>query len=306
MKIKTTMLSWVALLAISVSPSVTAATLFSGLYSFGDSLSDVGNTSLATSGALPGAAYYNGRYSNGPVWVEYLASKLGLPAPSPSLIPGGRDYAFAGAYTSGGGAVPTLVQQAGMFVSTGSFLPTDLVTVWGGANDFFFSSPVDFTTPAANIGTVITTLAAGGAKNILLLNLPDLGDLPETLASGAPAIAVGHNFSVGYNGLLASMVPSLEASLGIDIMLLDIFGIGKNTLTNAAALGFTNTTLGALPSGNAANANEFMYWDGVHPTTRVHTIFADAAYTAVPEASTAMLLWVFGIGLVTRRNRQAA
>ena len=306
MKLKTITLSWLALLAISVAPgAVAATTIYTGLYSFGDSLSDVGNTSLATAGTRPGPGYFNGRYSNGPLWVEQLSARMGLPAPTMSLA-GGRDHAWAGAYTAGGGAVPTLAMQATGFVSTGSFLPNDLVTLWGGANDFFFSSPTDFTTPATNIGNVITTLAGGGAKTILLLNLPDFGDLPETLAAGAGAIAVGHNFSVGFNGLLSSMVPTLETNLGIDIILLDMFGVGKELLTNAASLGFTNTTEGALPSGNAANANGFMYWDGVHPTTRVQTIFGDKAYEAIPEPSSIMVLWVFGVGLLTRRTRQAA
>jgi phospholipase/lecithinase/hemolysin len=312
MKIKSITQSWVALLAISVAPYSNAAMTFtslnppSGLYSFGDSLSDVGNTSEATSGTLPGAAYYNGRYSNGPIWVERLASRLGLPNPT-TLSTGGRDFAFAGAFTAGGGLVPTLAQQAGMFVSTGvDFLPTDLVTVWGGANDYFFGSKTDFTSPAANIGTVITTLASAGAKNILLLNLPDLGDLPESLAGGPGAIAVGNAFSVGFNTELAGMVPTLASSLGIEIVLLDMFGVGKELLTDSAALGFTNTTEGALPSGNVADADEYLYWDGVHPTTGVHDIFGDKAYEAIPEPSSIMILSVIGAGLLTRRVRTAA
>ena len=305
MKIKAFTLSWAALLAISVAPGAVAATLFSGIYSFGDSLSDVGNTSLATGGTKPGPAYYNGRYSNGPVWVEQLSALLGLPAPTKSLT-GGQDYAWAGAYTAGGGSVPTLVQQAGLCVSSGSFLPTDLVTVWGGANDFFFGNPTDFTSPAANIGNVITTLASGGAKNVLVLNLPNLGDLPDTLAGGAGAIAAGYNFTVGFNGLLATMVPTLEANLGINIWLLDVFGIGTELHTNPAAFGLTNLTEGALPSGHAADAAQYAYWDGAHPTAQIQALFGDRAYKLVPEPSSIMILWVFGVGLLTRRTRMAA
>ncbi|MCX6878151.1 MAG: SGNH/GDSL hydrolase family protein [Verrucomicrobia bacterium] len=308
MKIKAITRSWVALLTISVAPGAIAATTtllsVSGIYNFGDSLSDVGNTSLATGGTRPGPGYFNGRYSNGPVWVERLAARYGQPAPTTSLT-GGHDSAWAGAYTAGGGSVPTLVQQAGMFVSTSSFLPTDLATVWGGANDFFFSDPFDFTSPAANIGTVITTLAGGGAKNVLLLKLPDFGDLPETLAGGAGAIAVGHNFSIGFNGLLDTMVPSLEASLGINIWLLDMFGIGKELQNDPAAFGLTNLTEGALPSGHAADASEYAYWDTVHPTAQIHTLFGDRAYELLttPEPSSMMILWVFGVGMLTRRAR---
>lgn len=304
MKLKSITLSWIALLAVTVAPGSIAATLFTGLYSFGDSLSDAGNTSLATGGAAPGPGYYNGRYSNGPVWVELLATRLGLPATSQSLA-GGKDYAWAGAYTTTGGSVPTLQQQANQFIGGGgSFLPTDLVTVWGGANDFLLGGQTDPTIPAANIATVIATLAGAGAKNILLLNLPDLGYTPELLATGSPAAIGGFSMlSQGFNATLAASVPSLEANLGIDIHLLDVFGIGTELRTHPGDYGFTNTTLGALPSGNAANAAEFLYWDTVHPTARVHGIFADQAFALVPEPSSVMILWVFGTGLMIRRNR---
>jgi phospholipase/lecithinase/hemolysin len=46
-----------------------AASPFATIYSFGDSLSDVGNTFLATGGARPANPYADGQYSNGPNWV---------------------------------------------------------------------------------------------------------------------------------------------------------------------------------------------------------------------------------------------
>ena len=65
---------------------------------FGDSLSDVGNVYLATNGIEPASPYVDGQFSNGPVWVQDLAARLGLPALTPSLA-GGSDYAFGGATT---------------------------------------------------------------------------------------------------------------------------------------------------------------------------------------------------------------
>src|ERR1019366_7944801 len=46
---------------------------FTALYAFGDSLSDTGRNP-----AGPATSYFNGRYSNGPLWVEYLSANLGL------------------------------------------------------------------------------------------------------------------------------------------------------------------------------------------------------------------------------------
>jgi outer membrane lipase/esterase len=252
----------------------TAAGLFTGLYAFGDSLTDTGNTNLATAGALPGAAFHSGRYSNGPVWLESLAGHLGLAGPTPSLT-GGRDHAWAGAYTLSGGSVPSISQQAANFVGKGgTFLPTDLVVLWGGANDFLLGGQTNPAIPAGNLAGIISTLAGAGAKTILLTNLPDLGDTPELLFTGSAAAIAGFSqLSAGFNFSLYSQITPLETSLGINIIELDVFGIGKELKTNPA-FGFTNTTQSALLTGNAANAGQYLYWDTVHPTSRVHDIFA--------------------------------
>ena len=80
--------------------SPVRAGMITGIISFGDSLSDVGNTYLAA-GIPQSPPYYQGHYSNGPIWLEYLASKLGVAAPAPSLA-GGLDNAWGGAQTGDG------------------------------------------------------------------------------------------------------------------------------------------------------------------------------------------------------------
>ena len=74
----------IAALAIASSP-LYAAPMFSDIYVFGDSLSDTGNTraavplgSVETVATIAGYGP-NGRFSNGPVWHEYLADLLALP-----------------------------------------------------------------------------------------------------------------------------------------------------------------------------------------------------------------------------------
>ena len=50
---------------------VPVASAYDALYAFGDSLTDTGN-----SPAPPGTNYYNGRFSNGPLWVEYMSTNV--------------------------------------------------------------------------------------------------------------------------------------------------------------------------------------------------------------------------------------
>ena len=104
---------------------------YGGMYVFGDSLSDTGDlfTFCKSNAACPTfpvgfpfappiAPYDNGRFSNGPVWVEYLAQGLGLPAPAPSNV-GGANYAWGGAETGTGisaQGTPNVGTQIGQFL----------------------------------------------------------------------------------------------------------------------------------------------------------------------------------------------
>src|SRR5262245_23552537 len=78
--------------------TVPSGGLVGNLVIFGDSLSDTGNfLPLAPPGSIPRPdLYYQGRMSNGPVWVDALAKYLGEPAVQPSHE-GGLNYATSGA-----------------------------------------------------------------------------------------------------------------------------------------------------------------------------------------------------------------
>src|SRR3982751_1578079 len=89
-----------AALLISAPAPPAAAGPFSNLVMFGDSLSDIGNIAQAPLINTPGPYYWNGRFSNGPVYAETLATGLGLPALNRSTASGGNDFAYGGAKTT--------------------------------------------------------------------------------------------------------------------------------------------------------------------------------------------------------------
>ena len=76
-------LALIALAIGGLSPAAQASNI-DPIYAFGDSLSDVGNIYAASGGVIPGPPYVNGQFSNGPVWVQDLASSLGLAPPRPA------------------------------------------------------------------------------------------------------------------------------------------------------------------------------------------------------------------------------
>ena len=144
-----------AIAATLLFSSAAAATDFSKVVVFGDSLSDSGNISLATApGIQPPLRFTT---NPGHVAIENVASKLGQTL-NPSLA-GGSDYAWGGAgvLTNSPGtpaAVPTLTSQVNGYLAGGAVDGKALYSIWGGANDIFYAAT------AAGAGAIAQQLIA--------------------------------------------------------------------------------------------------------------------------------------------------
>ena len=212
-----------------VAPTVAApGAPYSAMYAFGDSLTDTGNVSLATFGLLPVSPPYADRsFSNGPVWAQDLAQSLGLPPLQPSLA-GGTDFAYGGAET---GQTPTHTLNPtdlpSQFAQFQTQVPSPqagaLYAVWIGSNDVLDIANNSSLTPdqqqadvAAAVNnevSVIGGLAAHGAQNLLVLNVPDLGKTPDEIAHGPAAAQQASSLASLYNSDLAEALKPLEASV---------------------------------------------------------------------------------------------
>jgi phospholipase/lecithinase/hemolysin len=270
---------------------------------FGDSLSDTGNVYASSGGTIPSAPYYEGRYSNGPVWVEHLAQQLGVAAPTAALN-GGTNYAFGGAETGSGMSMlgtPNLGTQVGMYLGSTTPAASTLHVVWGGNNDFLAAiSTGTVPNPAAmvsNIAASLTALIAAGAQQFLVANLPPLGSTP--LLGPSAGLNAGVEL---FNQLLAAQLAELRAQYGVSIALFDMYGLTQQVLANPGAFGFTNTTGYGM---FAEDPNHYLFWDGLHPTAAGHELIGLAAAKVVPEPTSAVLLVVGGGLLLTRRKLNA-
>ena len=160
----------IAALALGMFAPAPARAGWTQIVAFGDSLIDTGNV-FAASGQPP-APYFDGRFSNGPVWVEYLAGRLGIAAPTPSLT-GGTNYAWAGAETGFGlsaGGTLNINSQVTNFLAGNTLSATQLVVIDGGANDFF-NGQTDPSVPVANLAAAIRALAGAGGRTFIVQNL---------------------------------------------------------------------------------------------------------------------------------------
>lgn len=326
--------SVIGLVLVSGSWSVIQADSINAIYAFGDSLSDVGNIYRITGGATPGAPYVNGQFTNGNVWVQDLAVGLGLPLLTPSLL-GGADYAFGSAET-GATSFNTAPANTDLTGSTGQIAqfqathvvadPNALYTIWIGSNDLndMLANAaqgqygVDIGTIVANIDGAINVLAGMGAKNFLILNVPDLGATPAAEALGPAASAGASQISAVFDSILANgegPIPSLAAIAAADsinISLVNTYALLDAIVADPASYGLTNVTQACLTgevnyAGGTpcATPGQYLFWDDLHPTAAGHQLVAEeAAQLVAPEPSSFSLLTIAAIGLGIARSRR--
>lgn len=331
MKLPKVVLLVALLLLLPLAGTGKEVSRFDALFVFGDSLSDIGNDYIGSSGlgvvpaippsTSPHRTYFNGRFSNGPVAVEYLWWLLSLQPPGsagalrPSLaspgIPssGGLSYAFGGSGTGlgtdlGGLVVPGLIAQVGLFAEADRVKAAprrSLYVVMSGANDYLPTPGSQPSAPAdsvANIVAAVISLYATGARHVVVVNLPDLGTVP--LVSPDPGLAsLMSALSREHNVLLSQALAGLRLP-GLTLYPVDING--------ALSLlpGWMNTAVPALdalvpvappapptslclfidpascPDAPTFDTGAaFFYWDAEHPTTAVHAALGWHLFTAL-------------------------
>lgn len=277
--------------SLTNTPASALPVSYSNVVVFGDSLSDVGNTAnhwLAGLASFFGDdtfdAVTDGRFSNGPVWAEYLATRLGLPGSASARSDnGGDNYAHGGARTGSGtltlGVIDNLGRQVSNYTNAHNPTGNELFILWGGGNDLLdnANSPA---TIRNNMASHITALVNDGAQRFLVLNLPLLGNIPRNLGTANQTPL--NNSAALYNDLIETELTSLQTTLGIDITLFDVESTFDRLLSEPANFGFTNTTQSAFIN-NAADPDNYVFWDQIHPTTAAHNILADAAFVALHD-----------------------
>lgn len=289
--------------------SQAASASYTNLVVFGDSLSDTGNISTLSGGFIPAAPYAAGRFSNGPLYTDVLASGLGLS--SLNSLSGGSNYAYGGATNiPNGTGTPSLVEQSDLYLTeNGGVASADaLYVVFGGGNDLLGGTTEAEAIDAANaLVGIVANLVSVGAFNILVPNLPDLGITPHATTSGTGADLTAR--TVAYNNTLAAGLGLISGAP--NIMELDLFAIMTGMAANPGLYGFSNTTDvcydgGALGGGNVcADPDQYLFWDSIHPTAVGHAVLGDIALSVVSEvplpAAMPLLLSALGMLAATRR-----
>jgi outer membrane lipase/esterase len=260
-----------AAVVLGLAANAAHAQTFSGVISFGDSLSDAGNYTPL----IPGA----GSFTTNPddTWTQVLANAYGYD--QTAFAAGGTNYAWGGAPTGSiaapgpnpfvpgpGDAVPgvpfplrcvpatlpcqSVGEQIFTHLNSGAGVDGDaLYTYWAGANDIFNylgaaqlglitgAQAQQFTgASAVSAVTQIGALQAAGANYIVVLNLPDIGATPGF--AGTPGAGSVTGLVLLYNQALNAGL----GTLGDGIIPVNAFGLVNEVLANPTAYGFTNIT----------------------------------------------------------------
>ena len=267
---------------------------YSSLIVFGDSLSDTGNDFIASRGAIPASPYSQGRFSNGPTYVDELAHNLGLPS-TPSRA-GGTNTAFGGARTNRQPFSPafSILNQVQAYVDrTPVADPDALFVVFGGANnlqDVILPAAADPSNAATltrgviqqtmgDLSTILDQLTAIGARTIVVPNAPNLGLTPRFNEPGPNVGALARSVTQSFNEALETM---LDTHTGSHLIRVDSFAFFNSvaanpqmfSLTNVTARCYTGDDLTFNGGGSVCeNPASFLFWDGIHPTSVPHRLF---------------------------------
>ena len=253
-------------MALTFSTVEASTSAFDRLVVFGDSLSDTGNA---------------GRFSNGPVWVEQLASRLGV-----ALAPnrqGGLNFAVGGARLDPLSGPHSLRAQTDHFLRTPVAPTRTLYIVYGGGNDLLAAvgrsdGPAMVDRAVASLKSLLEDLLQQGATDILVPNLPDVGMTPAIQRQAPRAVAEAGRLTTRFNGALERVLTDVTEKPEVRFHRLDVWALGERARADPTAFGFADVV---TPCERLPSCQGFLFWDDVHPTAQAHSRLTEAAFRAV-------------------------
>ncbi len=309
-----------AALALSM-PALSAdeRSPYSGVVVFGTSLSDSGNAFALRGGTntppdydvdgllIPGIPYARGghHFTNGATWIEQLARSMGLSASvQPTYRSNGAkatNYAVGSARARDEGEFVNLGDQVDAFLADhGGVAPSDaLYVIEMGSNDIR-DALVAYQTggPAAAgfiIQQAITSIAQNmqllyqhGARHFLVWMPPNVGLTPaiRQLAQENPLVLqLATGLTMCFNGALSNLLDYLTATTEMTITRLDAFSLLNQISSDPGAFGLTNVKQACITPDQAPyvcdGPDDYLFWDGIHPTQAAHAITAHEAARAL-------------------------
>ncbi|KAJ3095456.1 hypothetical protein HDU97_006912 [Phlyctochytrium planicorne] len=298
----------------------------SRIVSFGDDLSDTGNLLTLTKGAYPGTPYFQGRFTNGPNWIDYLTWSLGNSTSKTIEL---KSYANSASITNNTLAIASrkaeVAKYPDLFTQLNSFIADDANRTTTSADTLFtvsatlhdYLEPFDHNDYPDLVGGVnsITNFVKGlvnaKAKNIVLLNYPPFDLIPRTIylanhtnSKRYPKMVQGLSNSA--NVLLSKAMGEIVSTSNVNIALVDLNTIVKDAAADptyknvhepcykngpvkvdAAQAAFTTASFPAPEI--CADPENHLFFDAVHFSTKVHKNITDKLVEMVKNGNTGLI-----------------
>ncbi len=257
---------------------------------------------------VPSAPYSIGgnHFSNGATWIEQLARSLSLsesvrPAFASKFL-GGTDYAVGGARAREVPDDVNMPEQIAEFLKEfDNVAPSDaLYVIDFGGNDVrdALDEAAKGEDPYPIIEAAVISVASNmrllydqGARKFLVLTVADIGKIPSILKADLEnpdlglagfATQLSAAFNLALNPTIAFYFQDVSDQ---QIATFDVFTtvdtVIAAVIASPGAFGFTNAEKACIepndPPFKGKTPDEYLFWDGIHPTKAGHAFLAQAA-----------------------------
>jgi len=259
-------------------------TPFNSMYCFGFSWTDTGGNGCS----WPAPRWYQNRACNGPMWPEFVSTNLGL------AYAKSNNYAFCTAYPT------SVLNQVRGFTAPArpelSLYCLMLAGTWDYSSEAAWEASLQQDV-LVNSNSV-HQLYSKGARTILIESQFTGGPgeiTPDELTNFVFLAHSGTNDDVPiFNGRVLQAVNTYaQTRADLRIVWLDMYPKLGDVEANPSKYGFTTSTIDALSDTSFADKSftgpgaDYVFWDPLHPTSRVHQLIAlwhlEALTNAVSE-----------------------
>jgi len=243
----------------------TATPSYNALYVFGSSWADTRN-----------GPHWQGHYSNGPMWPEFLSTNLGLA------------YIRTNNRAVGGSASSVVLSQVTSFRPPAN-PELCLYHFWAGYTDFI-QNPDNFRSESiwdgrirswvGSISNGVVRLYDKGARSIVVPNVFDRSREPwfiRDFGANTANQTLCRQRITDFNTALAAALEKIDrAKPDLRLYTLNMQSKLDDLITNAPSYGFTKTYPGAIDDPSLANKSftgpgqDYLFWDQNHATSKAH------------------------------------
>jgi len=138
-----------------------------------------------------------------------------------------------------------------------------------------------------SIAANIQRLYVAGARSFLVWTAPNIALTPAIRSLPPAAQGLMSALTQGFNANLTGLLGLLSSGLpGVSFTRLDAYQLLNAIVADPTAYDLTSVTTACLTPNevpfSCQQPNEYLFWDGIHPTKAAHALLAQAAARVLP------------------------